>query len=211
VLIFIDESGDLGFRFDRGSTRYFTIALVIFETDEAALSCQRAIEACRRRLRLANDFEFHFHSDRHVRRIAFLDTIRDQSFRLSTFTLDKPKLWNESMRNAGQAYRLACEKALDDIRIDLDGMQLVNAHVVIDGSGDRRFRRQLTTFIKQAVNRRAVHGIRSVRLSRSESDPLVQLADYVAGVTNRQLTDKDGTSLYESRLQAKRRSFKIWP
>ncbi|MBI2934194.1 MAG: DUF3800 domain-containing protein, partial [Chloroflexi bacterium] len=34
MLVFVDESGDLGFKFERGSTQFFTIALVVFENGQ---------------------------------------------------------------------------------------------------------------------------------------------------------------------------------
>ncbi len=39
MLVFIDESGDTGLKIDKGSSKYFVIALVIFEDHEEAIAC----------------------------------------------------------------------------------------------------------------------------------------------------------------------------
>ena len=89
MLVFVDESGDLGFKLDRGSSQFFTIALVVFEDGPAALACQQVIESLRRQLHLPANYEFHFHKDSHQRRLAFLSTVARQHFSCYTSTLDK--------------------------------------------------------------------------------------------------------------------------
>lgn len=208
MLVFVDESGDLGFKLDRGSTRFFTIALVIFEDGDAALTCQRAIERLRRRLKLPKMFEFHFHDDNHERRLAFLSTVARHDFLCYTFTLDKasPRLTGQGFRYRNSGYKWVCKIALDNVESDLK-----DAKVVIDGSGERKFRQQLATYLRKELNEQQRQKIVAVRLSRSRSDPLIQLADYVVGVTNRLYEGKPGADTYESFLRRKRRSQRKWP
>ena len=39
MLVFIDESGDSGLKIEQGSSRYFTVSLVMFEDNDDALAC----------------------------------------------------------------------------------------------------------------------------------------------------------------------------
>jgi hypothetical protein len=208
VLIFVDESGDLGFKFDRGSPRFFTIALVVFENGEAALSCQQAIEGLRQRLYLPDGYEFHFHNDGHDRRLAFLSTVARQDFFCYTFTLDKasPRLTGPGFRYRSPGYKWVCRIALENA-----GSDLQDATIVIDGSGERKFRTEMGTYLRRELNSEQRQQIRRVKIGRSHSDPLIQLADYVAGVTNRLYEAKGGAEIYENYLRRKRRSQRKWP
>jgi Protein of unknown function (DUF3800) len=67
-----------------------------------------------------------------------------------------------------------------------DNGLLQDAQVVIDGSGDRAFRRELAAYFR----RHMVQGqIRSIKFNRSEADRLVQLADMCAGAIARPYRD----------------------
>ena len=50
MLVFIDESGDSGLKIGEGSSRYFTVALVVFEDREEATACDQRIELLKREL-----------------------------------------------------------------------------------------------------------------------------------------------------------------
>ena len=208
MLVFIDESGDLGFKFQKGSTRFFTIALVAFENSEAAQRCQEAIGALSKTLSLPPRYEFHFHDDSHTRRLALLNTVAHQDFNCYTFTLDKasPRLTGEGFRHKDSGYKWVCRIALENM-----GNDLSDATIVIDGSGDRTFRQQIGECLRKELNSELKTQVRGVRVSRSTSDPLVQLADYVAGVTNRNYEGKPGAEQYDAYIRRKRRSQRKWP
>lgn len=158
MLVFVDESGDLGYKFDRGSSAFFTIALVVFTDGETARQCQEAIRQLHDQLGLPPCGEFHF-----------------------------------SLENL------------------LEQMTLLDARVVLDGSGEREFRKQLRVSLQRQLDVEGRKTVRAIRLSRSDSDPLLQLADYVAGVTNRLYTGKGGADEYERYLVPKRGVMRLWP
>ncbi len=208
MLVFVDESGDLGFKFERGSTAFFTIALVVFESGETALACHRAIEDLRSKLLLPDAYEFHFNHDQHERRLAFLTTVRQHDFACYTFTLDKtsPRLTGPGFRQRGSAYKWVCRTALENVADDL-----TDATIVLDGSGDRLFREQMKTYLRRELNTEQRARIKKVKIGRSRGDPLLQLAGYVAGVTNRLYEGKAGADTYDALLRRKRRSTRKWP
>lgn len=208
MLVFIDESGDLGFKLDRGSSRFFTIALVVFDDSVAAQACQQVIEGLKQQLHLPTDYEFHFHDDSHDRRLALLSTVARQHFWCYTFTLDKasPRLTGPGFRHRSPDYKWVCRTAIDNVASELQ-----DATIIIDGSGERTFRQQISAYLRRELNPQQRAQIKAIRLSRSHSDPLIQLADYVAGVTNRLYEEKAGAELYELYLRRKRRSQRKWP
>jgi hypothetical protein len=200
VLIFVDESGDLGFQFRKGSSTHFTVALIVFASAEDALNCQRAIEELRRRLGWPDHQEFKFFSNSHAARLAFLDTVREHHFGIYTFTLDKQALFSETMRDAKEAYQRICHWTLENVRDDIARGGLTDAQVIIDGSGSKVFRRDLATSLRRQMNAKEGGRIKGVKTSRSTSDPLIQLADYVAGITNRLYSGKKDASEYRAKI-----------
>jgi len=60
MLVLIDESGDCGLKFGRGSSDFFTCTAVVFSSEFAANACDRAIDELRRELKKPSGFEFHF-------------------------------------------------------------------------------------------------------------------------------------------------------
>jgi hypothetical protein len=208
MLVFVDESGDLGFKIERGSTRFFTIALVIFEDAEAARSCQRAVERLQAALKLPQQYEFHFHDDSHQRRLAFLGAVKNHRFICHTFTLDKAseRLTGPGFKYRGPAYKTVCRMALENAAADMK-----NATVIIDGSGDRTFRREMGTYLRRELNKKQQKQVGAVKIGRSRGDPLLQLADYVAGITNRFFERKAGAEIYDGYLRLKMLSRRKWP
>jgi len=61
MLVFIDDSGDPGFKLDKGSTKYFIIAMVIFDDDLEAEKTAVAIKEFRRELKWPDYREFRFY------------------------------------------------------------------------------------------------------------------------------------------------------
>ncbi len=208
MLVFVDESGDLGFKQNKGSSPYFTIALIVFDQVETALSCQRDLEQLHNSLKLPPQYEFHFHDDPHQRRLAFLSVAAKHDFYCYTFTLDKfsPRLSGPGFGFPDSAYKWVCKTALQNASTELK-----DATVVIDGSGERRFRQEMVTYLRRRINRKGQRQIANVKIGRSRGDPLLQLADYVAGVTNRLYTGREGAEVYDSFIRRKRRSQRKWP
>jgi hypothetical protein len=66
--------------------------------------------------------------------------------------------------------------------LSFDGGLLKKARVVIDGSGDGDFKRELSTYLRRQLNPGVLH---KIRFSNSANDRLVQLADMCAGAIAR--------------------------
>jgi hypothetical protein len=191
----------------RGSSRFLTVAVVIFEAADAAHSCQVAIEGLRDRLRMAPRAEFHFHSDSHQRRLAFLDCIRHEGFSVVAFSVDKARVSRTDLEQQGGLYASACAMALTNC----SGL-LSDARVVVDSLTNRHLKRELTTFLRRSgPEDRGIPMVKEVALKRSHGDPLVQVADYCAGVVYRSLEGKRGADEYLRRLERRIVRNVVWP
>lgn len=59
MLVFLDDSGDPGFKVKKGSSPCFVIALVMFDDPLQMEECAVEIKKLRRKLRLNHQFEFY--------------------------------------------------------------------------------------------------------------------------------------------------------
>lgn len=94
MLIFIDESGDAGFKFEKGSSRYFVVALIIFDDDLDAEETALAIKKYRKSLNKSNQFEFKFNKANKKEREQFLrlDGLGEKLFKKEVTTYLRKEL-----------------------------------------------------------------------------------------------------------------------
>lgn len=181
MLVFIDDSGDPGFKIGSGSTRFFVIALVLFDDPLEAERTAVAIKELRRELGLSDQSEFKFHKSRPGIRIAFLKKIRSFNFKIRALVVDKKIIRSEELRrNKSSFYAYFIKTALKN-----GGPDLISASVKIDGSGDREFRRGFLTYLRRELNGPNRQVVRKCRLVDSAGNVMVQMADMIAGAIHR--------------------------
>jgi hypothetical protein len=176
MLVFIDESGDSGFKLDRGSTPVFAVALAAFASSAEAAKCDGIIRDALGTLRVKPEFKF---SRAHAKvRDAFFDAVSGCDFRVRALVVEKELIRSGRLRTSKEEFYQFFVKTM--LKFD-DGL-LKDARVVIDGSGERTFRRGLRTHLMRHTTPGA---IRDVRLKASHGGPLVQLADMCVGAVAR--------------------------
>ena len=176
MLVFIDESGDAGFKLDKGSTPIFVMAMVIFATPDDAAQTAAAIDASEARRLHKPEFKFSKCSDDI--RDAFCRAVARCPFKVRAIVVRKEVLYSPRLKADKDRFYEYFVKQM----MIWDGGALQDARVIIDGSGDRAFRRDLNA----ALRRRLTEGaIRDVRFKDSHRDVLVQLADMCAGAIAR--------------------------
>ena len=82
MLIFVDDSGDPGFRIEKGSSAVFVIAMVIFNDNLVAEETALALKKLRRELKFPDTMEFKFHKSRIRIKRKFLQTCSKYSFQV---------------------------------------------------------------------------------------------------------------------------------
>jgi hypothetical protein len=176
MLVFIDESGDAGFKLQRGSSPYFVVALVAFRDTEQATRTIRAIDELSARLRFTQEFKFS--KSRGEVRDAFFRAVMPYDFCVRAIVVEKSKLYSPRLRTVKESFYSFFVKSM----LSHDGGLLCDAKVIIDGSGERAFRQELGTYLRRYTGSGAV---RKVVFKDSEQDRLVQLADMCAGAIGR--------------------------
>ena len=210
MLAFVDESGDPGRKIANGSSQFFVVSLVTFEDHDEADDCDRRIEALRGELRVPPGFEFHFSENSNRIWDTFLAAVSPYSFFYHSFALNKDPnvLSGPGFNFKGSLYKFTARLTFENAKPYLD-----NAIVVLDSSGDRTVRNELATYLRRRVTDEDGRKlIKKVKTQRSDGNNLLQLADYVASVSNRAFSGKpDGLSRRRTHLAPHEISWRIWP
>lgn len=181
MLIFIDDSGDPGFKLDRGSTTHFVIAMVIFDDELEAEKTAVGIKEFKRKIKFDDSVEFKFSKTRDKIRKEFLETVNNFSFRVRCLIVDKSLIRSEELKaNKNSFYGYFIKEALKN-----NNNTILNAKVRVDGSGDRLFRRNFFTYLRRELNSSEKKVMNNCKMIDSRTNVLIQMADMVAGSINR--------------------------
>ncbi len=181
MLVFIDDSGDPGFKIGKGSSEIFVISLVIFDDDFEAEKTALAIKEVRRKLHFPDDVEFKFFKSRRQVREMFLQAVTPNHFRVRSLIVRKSIIHSPELRtNKKSFYAYAITMALK-----YSGNKIRNAKIKIDGSGDRTFRREFLSYLRRELNSQDRTIVASCKLVDSRENVLIQMADMVAGSIRR--------------------------
>jgi hypothetical protein len=176
MLVFIDESGDPGFKLNKGSTAVFTAALVAFRDVEQARAAQVAVDATAARLHVQPEFKFS--KCRPEVRDAFFEAVHPFEFNVRAIVVQKARIHSTHLKSEKEAFYSFFVKSM----LKFDEGLLEAARVIIDGSGDRDFKREMGAYFRRHLGKGKV---KSIQFSNSAGDRLVQLADMCAGAIAR--------------------------
>jgi hypothetical protein len=209
MLVFVDESGDVGMNFTTGSTSLFTVAMIVFEEHDEAENCGDRIDLLRQELGLAADFEFHFKSNSDRIRFAFLRAISSYNFWVYCFVIDKTQLNDSAIQNPSAFYKYACGLVFESAKPILD-----EASIHIDESGNNTFKLELASYLKKKLNDSGTSQkrIRRVTMQDSSRNNLVQLADMVCCAIGRAYKkDKKNADCFRKIIKHREISVQFWP
>lgn len=191
--MFIDESGDPGFKVEKGASPVFVAAMVLFGTGQEASATQRTIDSSQARRMHKREFKFSKCSD--AVRDAFFEAVRSCPFSVRAIAVEKDVIYSPRLRTDKERFY---EYFVKQMMQHDDGL-LKDARVVIDGSGDREFRQNLNAALRRHLG---VGIVRDVRFKDSARDILVQLADMCAGAVARSYrTDRKGADRWRRMLR----------
>lgn len=202
MFVYLDESGDTGFKLDRGSSRYFVVTLLLVEDP---IPIQTAIEDLREHLRFTRGNEFKFYRSRESVRTAFLDMLRRQSFMARALVVDKQTVGGPPMQERESFYA-----SLVRLLLQQDEGTIKDALIVLDESfKDKRSKQHLATYVRRALNTDPqAPRIRGVRYHSSRSDNLIQATDMLSGAIYARYHRGDDT--YFRRIRVKVGSVWEW-
>lgn len=182
MLVLIDESGDPGFKLVRGSSSHFVMAMVIFDDFAVAQQASEAIANLRTELRLKTEFKF---AKSHANvKDAFFERVCRHDFRVRAVVVDKSRIYSGNLRTQAETFYNYFVRQL----LEHDNGQLANARIKIDGSGNRKFRQELNSYLRRRLDAGKVG---KITFADSGRDNLIQLADMVAGAILRSYRPED--------------------
>jgi hypothetical protein len=200
MLVFIDESGDPGFKVAKGSSPLFVAAMVIFGDKVQAELAQEAVRSMLGRVHRRPEFKFN--KCRNEVRDAFFDVLRKHDFVVRAVVVRKELIWSERLRTDDESFYRFFIRSM----VKFDNQTLRRAKVIIDGSGDRSFRRSLAVYLRHHGARGAID---EVKIRDSRAEPLLQLADMCAGAIARSYrTDRAAANRW--RLMIAQRIEDVW-
>jgi hypothetical protein len=208
MLVFVDEAGDVGFKFLKGSSRLLVVTIVLFEEQEEAKNCDLRIDLLREELQLPKKFEFHFNQNSPEIRKAFLQAVVPYNFFYFAIVIDKEKFMTARIPTAEAFYRYACSLVFEKAKPYLN-----EAVVIIDGSGDRDFKRKLQHDLKIRINhpKAKTRYIKMIKVQDSEGNNLIQLADMICGAINRSFSEKPDALDYRKIVAPREISVQLVP
>lgn len=187
MYLYLDESGNTGFKFQQGSSRYFVVALVLVR-DPGALA--DVLEEQRLAMGKLPGEELKFARLHHDGRIRVLHALAASGLDARVLAVDKHRLAAPDTRSSGGFYKYLIGAAL---AINFQGIE--RAHLVVDESFKGKTKQaDLATYIKQALNiagTQNVKRIRDITYRQSHREPCLQIADLVAGAVARAYEGKD--------------------
>lgn len=210
MLVFVDESGDSGLKLGQGSSKFFTVAIVIFEDNEEAMACDQRIELLKKELGWSRRGEFHFRNNSDKIRKKFLKAVTPYNFFYYgiVFRKNPAVLTSKTLFDKKTFYKYACGLVFENAKSKLN-----EAIVTIDESDSTDFRSELSKYLRRKMNegkKRVL--IKKVKMQRSSSNNLLQLADYIAGVINRKIQqDKKYTQDYKNIIGHREISVEVYP
>jgi len=205
MIIFIDESGDTGFKFNKGSSTNFVLALVIFENDLAAEETASKIKKLRKKLNKNDKFEFKFNKCNKKFRLSFLNAVKDCKFQIKAIVLKKDKInKNHFLSSTSNFYNFTLAKAIQKSSKDIH-----KAKIKLDGYGDKEFRKNLLNYLKSQLSYKETQIIKNLRFCDSSKNVLIQLSDMVAGSIRRHY-DKKYQDYQEYRKILRKKEENIW-
>lgn len=204
MLVFIDDAGDPGFKLEKGSSKHFVIACVIFDDNLDAEEASLRIKRFRRELKWRDDHEFKFNKMNKQLRLSFLREVKNCNFRIRAIVADKTLIRSPELKtNKNKFYNYMIKEVLSKS----DGF-IKSGRIRLDGHEDRAYKKAATTYFRQQANPKG-GVIKDMKFVNSKNDSLIQLADMVAGSILRttQSTKTDNKDYFDI---IKKRAEDIW-
>ena len=192
-----DEAGDVSFAFDKGASRYFVVAMIATQTPE---TLRKLLADLRRRSGLPSHYEFSFHglSSAPLRQ-RVLSALTDADFEGWALIADKTTLSDPfKVMHRLDFYLYFVTELIQRIPPTMCS----GATLILDEFGAAA---QLRTELRRFMTARNIpRHFKRVLVKRSKSEPLIQVADLVAGAVLRR--DAKGDAEAFDYLERKLRS-----
>lgn len=199
MLVFIDDSGDPGFKVEKGSSVVFVIVLVIFDDDLEAEKTAVEIKQLKRDLKFPDDVEFKFHQSRIQVKRKFLQKVSGYKFRIRAIAVKKENIRSPFLTsNKESFYNYIVMQVLRNSRKNIK-----KAKLKFDKRGEKRIRDNLRVYLSRELDNKSSHIFEDLKFVDSKTNVLIQFADMVAGTIGAfyKNKDKDLMAIIKKRIE----------
>ncbi len=188
-----DESGDTGFAFNQGASRYFTLTLILTNHPE---QIRQQMKQLRTMLRLPTQTEFKFYKMSHNFRTRFLSMLQPLPFLTYVILVDKTKLTRDWQQINSSLFYARC---LAELTTYIPENYLGRTSLTLDQFGPLSITK---TAIRHELKRAGKRPFKHIKMKRSQGNDLIQCADMIAGAVTRgwERQDKRFLRLVESKV-----------
>jgi hypothetical protein len=208
VHVYIDDSGDAGFRLESGSSRFIVMAACLFFTSDAIEDAVTRIEGCREKNRQRREFKYS--KTRDGIRSCFFECTEDARYSVRTIVIDKLDIRSPHLRTHPADMK---SHAIYQLLTHHDGW-IQDAKIVVDGQDSKPFGMSDQRYFTDNVNRKCRGTVREVEFVDSRDSVPIQLADMTAGAVHRHVRtdDKHDSTHYRTfaRRTIRRKGGSFW-
>jgi len=187
MLVFIDDSGDPGFKLAKGSTAVFVIALVIFDDNLVAEETALSLKKLRRNLSFPDSVEFKYHKSRKEIKRKFLETAAQFDFKIRAILVRKENIHSRFLKDSTDSFfNFVVMQVLKH-----NQGRIKNARLKFDKRGERKIRDELRSYLSRELDNKTKNIFSDLKFEDSKSNILIQLADMVVGCIAASAQEKD--------------------
>ncbi len=201
MIIFIDESGDAGFKTQKGSSASFVITLIIFDDELEAERTALKIKDFKRKIKRNLDYELKFNKLKKEYRLEFLKEIKSCKFRIRSIVVHKELIYSGHLRSDTKSYYNFFLKQV----LEHNNDTIKDANLRLDGFGERKFKKAMTSYLRQQLNGDMKNKImKNIKFVDSKKSVLIQLADMIAGSIHKSFQkEKNDSQIYKDIIKDK--------
>jgi len=194
-LVFIDDSGDPGFKLHSSSR--FVMACAVFMDDKVVEQVAKELQNLRKLKGWSNSAEFKFTKTRKDVIKELLQIVVKYDFKVSAVYIDKSDFSGITpIIDQSKLYNWTIKKLLETL-------PLKDARIRIDGRSSKEYMRKTSSYLRKELNKTS-HKVLNVRFEDSRRNDLIQLADVIAGAINRSFQkDKTDNDEYLAIIKSK--------
>jgi hypothetical protein len=175
-LLFLDDSGDPGFKLNKGSTDYFVVACVIFDDPLDAEETALYLKKYKNEIGKSETFEFKYSKTNDDIIKKALSVVSKCKFRIRAICVNKQKITSYQLIHSKEFfYNYIIAQLLEKTTY------LQNAIIKLDGHADRRYRNSARVYFRHKLNCSSIPKFSKLSFVNSKSNILIQLADLIAG------------------------------
>ncbi len=205
--IFVDESGDPGFLIEGGSSRFFVVAVVIFDDENQANLTRAALEDLGRRWSKPKKFELKFSKLSEAERVEALHVAAKFSFKIRSVIFDKVRMNELQLQHFKKNYYQYAIRSL----LDRPDYNLTNSVLKIDTFGEDAYRQGLVDYFTKHICNPDDQTICQLVFQDSKYDILIQLADLVAGALRKSFEiTHDDSQIYREVISDHEEDIKVF-